>query len=296
MTDESSLSFSVIIPTLRRPERLRRTLESVARCLPGPDELVVVDGDDEGSSRPVVEALRDVLPIRYEQSEAGLPRQRNYGMDRVGGDVIVFFDDDVDVSPDAFSVLRETFSDPDVVAAAGRVIEDDPRERLGKHSRSRRFLPGGGAEGSFTRYGYPRRLIHLDEPRDVSFMEGSFMSVRAAAARAVRFDENLAGYALAEDEDFSYRVSKLGRIVYQPNAWVHHDRSGSGGADARRFGKTVVVNRHYLFKKNFAQTAAARIQFAMLIVLLLFHRVVNREWQGALGILDGVRATWFAKR
>lgn len=288
-TSPSELRFSVIIPTLRREERLKRTLESLVRCSPGPYEVLVVDGDDEGSSAAVVEAMIGALPIRHLQTEPGLPHQRNQGIERVDGDVIVFFDDDVDVDPAAFGVLAEAYSDPSVVGMTGRVLEEEQRKVVGKHSPLRRLFPGGGAEGSFTRYGYPRRLVHLDQPRDTHFMHGSFMSGRTAEVRAVLFDENLKGYALAEDEDFSYRLSRRGRIVYRPDAIVHHDRSGAGGSDARRFGRTVVVNRHYLFRKNFDATRLARVQFGMLIVMLLAHRVLNREWQGALGLIDGSR-------
>lgn len=296
MMDTPVLMLSVIIPTLRRPDRLRQTLRSLAECDPAPDEVLVVDGDDDRSSQTVVEEFVSRLPIRYAQTAGGLTRQRNFAMDRVEGDVIVFFDDDVHVSSDALAVVRDAFSDPDVVGFTGRVIEVETRSAVGKHSPLKRFLPGGGPEGTFTRYGYPNRLIHLGQARDLYFMEGSFMAGRADAVRQVRFDENLPGYALAEDEDFSYRLSRLGRIVYRPAAWVYHDRSGATGADARRFGRAVVVNRHYLFKKNFAQSIAARIQFGFLVMMLLVHRILNRDWQGALGIVDGARAIWLPKR
>ena len=46
-------------------------------------------------------------------------------------------------------------------------------------------------------------------------MPGCFMSARREAA-SVRFDEKLGAYALAEDEDFSYRLSRRGRLVYLP--------------------------------------------------------------------------------
>jgi GT2 family glycosyltransferase len=292
----AEIRCSVVIPTLHRQERLRRTLDSIVRCTPSPDEVVVVDGDPGGSSRDVVESFAGLLQIRHMVTDPGSTRQRNHGIAVVTGDVIVFFDDDVDVDPGVFAVLRDAYADPSIVGMTGRVIEQEQRDVVGKHSPLRRFFPGGGTEGSFTRYGYPRRLIHLDQPRDLHFMHGSFMSGRAKDVRAVLFDEHLKGYALAEDEDFSYRLSRRGRIAYRPDAIVHHEKSGATGADARKFGRLVVVNRHYLFHKNFAVTLLARLQFGLLIAMLFAHRVLNREWQGAVGIIEGTGDIWFRRR
>jgi hypothetical protein len=151
----------------------------------------------------------------------------------------------------------------------------------------RRLLPGGGREGTFTRYGYPRYVRDPGVERDVEFMPGCFMSARREAAATVRFDEHLSGYALAEDEDFSFRLSHLGRIRYDPRIVLTHRKLGFGSQDARRFGSLVVVNRTYLFRKNFEQTPLARAQFGLLVGMLVAHRLANREWRGAQGLVEG---------
>jgi GT2 family glycosyltransferase len=206
------------------------------------------------------------------------------------GDVVVFFDDDVRVEPDVIGRLAAAYDDPAVVGATGRVLEPDARRFGRKESRVRRLLPGGGGEGGFTRFGYPRRLLDVDSRRDVSFMQGAFMSARIEAARRVGFDETLTGYGLAEDEDFSWRLSRLGRIRYLPDAVVHHDNIGFTTRDPRGFNCQVVVTRSYLFRKNFEPTLVARLQFALFVGVLFAHRLLNRDWAGAGGLLDGVRA------
>ena len=120
-------------------------------------------------------------------------------------------------------------------------------------------------------------------------MGGCLMSARADAARELRFDEALSGYALAEDEDFSRRLSRRGRIRYLPTAQVEHRKEGFGTRDPRAFNRMVVVNRTYLFRKNFPQTRLARAQFRLFLLLLLGHRLLNRDWAGARGLIDGVR-------
>jgi glycosyltransferase involved in cell wall biosynthesis len=280
--------FSAVIPTVGRSEALRDTITSVLACDPLPRELLVVDGSEDRSAEEIVAALANApIPVRHHSSPRGLTIQRNRGLDAAAGDVVVFLDDDVDLEPDVFAHLARAYEDPNVIGATGRVIEPDAGRVVGKESSSKRFLFGGGAEGGFTRFGYPRRIIDLTQEQDVAFMQGCFMSVRRDIGIAVGFDENMTGYALAEDEDFSYRLSRRGRIRFLPQAVVRHKNLGFGTRDGRTFGRQVVVNRTYLFRKNFPRPPAARIQFAVFICLLIVHRLLNREWSEVRGLLEG---------
>ena len=286
-------SFSVVIPTLGRSDALSETLDSVLACDPLPMEVLVVNGAEDGSAaRLVADFDAAAIPIKHISAPRGLTIQRNHGVAAASGDVVVFFDDDVSVGRDVFAHLGRAFSDSDVIGATGRVVESDAGRLVGKEAGVKRYLFGGGREGGFTRFGYPRRIIAFDSEQDVDFMQGCFMSARRAAAAATRFDESLTGYALAEDEDFSYRLSRRGRIRFLPRAVVHHKNLGFGTRDRRAFGRQVVVNRTYLFRKNFRRTVPARAQFALFISLLLVHRALNREWAELRGLLEGALAAW----
>jgi len=280
------VTFSVIVATLGRPERLDRSLQAIAALAPGPDEVVVVDGSADGSAAPVAAAAG----ARYVASPPGLTRQRNAGLAAARSDVVVFLDDDAALEPDALAVLAEVYADRDVVGATGRVEEPASHRIGGQRSGVRRLLRGRRQEGTFMACGYPRRVVVGAEAIDVEQMPGCFMSARLEPARATRFDERLPGYALAEDEDFSYRLSRLGRVRYDPRAVVHHDNSGFAGRDRRAFGRTVVVHRWYLLHKNFAPTPFARLQFAALVVVFVVHRLLNRDLAGVRGLLAGVGA------
>jgi glycosyltransferase involved in cell wall biosynthesis len=274
--------FSVVVPTLGRPGPLRTTLESVLACHPAPDEVVVVDADPEKSGIAVAEELG----VRGLAGERGMTRQRNLGLDAATGDVVVFLDDDVEVESGLFAGLARTYADPEIVGATGRIIEPD-LARVGAPGSFVRRLLVGAAEGKFTPAGYPRYLSRLDRPADIEFMLGCFMTARRELAADVRFDDALGGYALAEDEDFAFRLSRHGKIRYEPDLRIFHKKLGFSSQDSREFGKLVIRNRSYLFRKNFPQTRRARAQFALLVVVLVAHRIVNREWRGALGLVEG---------
>jgi GT2 family glycosyltransferase len=289
---EPALRFSVVIPTLGRPDVLRATLATIARLDPPPAELIVVDGDPAGSA----EAVAAAAGARYARARTGLTAQRNHGLELATGDVVVFFDDDVEAEPGVLGELERAYRDPEVVGATGRAIEPDLRRVGNTRSRLRALLPGGGREGGFTRYGYPRRLQDDSRERDVEYMLGCFMSARRDVAAEVGFDERLTGYALTEDEDFSYRLSRRGRVRYVPDATIVHHNVDSGRkvsrARMREFNRSVVVNRAYVFRKNFRRTPLARVQFALLVAVLAAHRVLNGEWAGVAGLAEGSVEAW----
>jgi GT2 family glycosyltransferase len=289
------MRFSVVIPTLGRPGLLEETLETLYTCDPPPEEILIVDGHPELKAQPVAARYfaRSAPPeLRYLTSELSPTTQRNVGIDAATGDIVVFADDDTSFEPNVFAVLGEAYKDPSVVGVTGKTIQP-PSARLGsQQSLVRRLLFAGGSEGTFTRFGYPRYVQNLDQPRDVEMMGGAFMSARRDDAATVRFDEHLSGYALAEDEDFSYRLSWRGRLRYLPEAVVFHRQTGLASQNQRTFGRMVVVNRTYLFRKNFRRTPLARLQFALLVLLQIAHRLVNREWAGALGLVEGAVRAW----
>jgi glycosyltransferase involved in cell wall biosynthesis len=283
-------TVSVVVATLKRPQVLAAALQSAVQSVPPPYEVLVVDGDEAGSAADVVRTVgaTTAVPLRHVPSPRGLTRQRNVGLDALRGDVVLFIDDDARLQPDALGRVATAFAaEPDVVGVTGRVVEPASNAVGGKSAAVRKLLPGGGGEGRFTRYGYPNRLVDEHRDHEVEFMAGCFMSARAAVAREVRFDEELPGYGLAEDEDFSYRLSRRGRIRYLADAVVEHDNGGFGGRDRRVFGRQVVRNRAYLFRKNFPQTRTAQAQFGLLLALLVLHRLLNRDLQGARGIVEG---------
>jgi GT2 family glycosyltransferase len=283
--------FSVVIPTIDRVDNLRATLASLADADPAAAEVIVVDASSDRSA----EAVADEFRAQYVPRAPGLTAQRNRGAETATGDVVVFLDDDVEVAPDFFARLEEAYGDETVIGATGKVIEPESGRLGGPRSLLRKLLPGGGREGTFTRFGYPRYLRNADRPIDVEFMQGCLMTARREAVVRVRFDEEMPGYALGEDEDFSYRLSRVGRIRYRPDVVVRHNKLGFHSQDTREFGRAVVRNRAYLFRKNFEQTPLARTQFALLVLALVGHRLVNREFRGALGLVEGAREAWFSR-
>jgi GT2 family glycosyltransferase len=279
-------SISVIIASLERDEILADSLASISRCDPPPFEVIVVEGTSQKHDESI-RLLRDAgIEAQVLQSPPGVSRQRNLGISRARGDIMVFLDDDVTVDRGFFRTVVEAMKDESIVAVTGFIDEPRSRRFLSHNSRLRPLVPGGGRPGQYTRYGYPRYVVTRDQPLDVKFMPGCLMCVRSEAARAVGFDERL---VLAEDEDFAFRLTRLGRVRYDPRLTIHHHKLGFRGRNPRKADRELVQTRRYLFEKNFDPGPLGWLEFRAFEAGLLLHRVANLDFEGVAGLVDGMR-------
>jgi len=97
---------SIVIPTLNRPESLKRTLEAVFRQSYRDFEVIVVD---DGSDYDVEEAIKD-YPVRklLRLPHSGSNIARNTGYQHTRGEYLLFCDDDVELDARFLERMVET--------------------------------------------------------------------------------------------------------------------------------------------------------------------------------------------
>ncbi len=113
-----------MLPTFRRPARLRLALAGVAAQSGVADlEVVVVDNDPASTARAVVESAP--LPARYlVEPRSGAVHARNTGIEAARGEVVVLLDDDVVPREGWLAALLAPIVGGDADATGGRVVLD----------------------------------------------------------------------------------------------------------------------------------------------------------------------------
>lgn len=106
--------FTILIPTARRTDLIRRTLESLLACeMPeAMREVVVVENGPKCGSEAVVGELasRAPVPLRYMHVERpNKSHALNVAMETIETDWIVFFDDDVRIDRNALMEYARVF-------------------------------------------------------------------------------------------------------------------------------------------------------------------------------------------
>ncbi|WP_133252046.1 glycosyltransferase family 2 protein [Actinomycetospora cinnamomea] len=177
-------TLSVVVPATDRPATLPRAVAAIERA--GADEVVVVDGRDDGEH-----AHR--LPVCAA---------RNLGARRAAGDVVVFVDADVEIHADALRRIGERFrARPELTAVFGS-YDDSPS--------------AGGTVAAF------RNLLHHHVHHQAGGPAETFWSglgaVRRDAFLAVGgFDGDRFPHPSVEDVDLGARLVAAGaRIELDP--------------------------------------------------------------------------------
>lgn len=110
---------SIIMATYNRAHFIVETLESIQQQIFIDWECLIIDDGGNDNTKEVISELleednRFQFYQRPEKYKKGLPGCRNYGLDLVKGDCVIFFDDDDFVHPDNLKMSFEMIIDNDV--------------------------------------------------------------------------------------------------------------------------------------------------------------------------------------
>lgn len=115
--------IGVVVPTYRRRDALLRLIETLAAQTHKDFEVIVVDNGssvDLRSSLDEVSARSPDFRVRYvQESRLGNHHARHRGAAMSSAEVLVFFDDDMTVDPDALSGYAAAFEEHPLMVAAG---------------------------------------------------------------------------------------------------------------------------------------------------------------------------------
>jgi GT2 family glycosyltransferase len=236
----ADVQATVVLPTFRRPQSLRRTVQGLARqhTTRLAWDLIVVDNDDPPGAAGVLAELTPGLgaPARLvRERRRGASHARNRGISEVRAPITVFLDDDVVPEPGWLDRLVEPLLAGRADAVAGRVVLDPDAARPPWFTSSWHDTPFGV-------YDRGDQECALGPDDYVNTASGA---VRTALLRATGgFDPVLGprdGIPLLNDDVALYRqLLALGaRAVYVPDAVVVHD------LPPERLTRRYVVRREY---------------------------------------------------
>lgn len=128
---------SILIATHRRPRLLRDTLGSIAAAAGSrPVEVVVADNADDPATAQVCEAVDGLRVTYFVAKRPGKNAALNRAVERAGGDLLLFTDDDVLVDASWIDAMAEAAGAwPDHEIFGGRVLPRwpcPPPPHLGK--------------------------------------------------------------------------------------------------------------------------------------------------------------------
>ena len=256
-TDQSDhvdeLTVSAVICTRNRPVDLRRTLESLSwQETPCAEILVIDDSDPErrAETEQICAAVDADVKV-LTKDVPGLTASRNLAIERVTGDITIYFDDDVILRPNYMTEIVAAFEQDPELAGAGGSIDDDHVYGW-RPLRALAMIPGR-ATGRVYPSGWSTQLPRRSS-RSVEHLIGCNMAYRTSILRRYRFNSEFLGYALGEDLEMSHRLHLDGhRMVSVGTAHIWHI-TGPANLD-RAWGYREVAIRPIVTGRRFKRPA-----------------------------------------
>lgn len=251
---------SLVIPTYKRMDEIRRLLTTLSRLPDLPAEVVVIDGTPNGTVEAAiaewVRSRRLPFTLIYARSEPGLTRQRNAGIDLSCGRFVFFLDDDCYPEPGYFRVMRDVFladTGGSVGGLAGCVVNEIDRPipirwriRLAIGLTPRIPPMSYHPSGTST----PRGLMKpFSGVRAVDVLPGCAFALRREVLNRERFSEFFEGYSQGEDMEMSLRVRRHWALLCCGDARARHEAAPGGRPDPYRKGFMEVRNRYFIWKR-----------------------------------------------
>lgn len=251
------LKTSYIICTKNRIDDIKRLFETIKIQTYIPDEIIIVDSSDNNKTESFIEEIRESYKSRicYYKSIPGLTLQRNFGVSKAEGDIVFFTDDDGLLDKNYFSEIMKCYEDDSVMGVGSRETNNIVRSRISSFLRNIFMLSRADGNGKMQPSGFPAYMdmSNKDHVAEAEIL-GGFCSFRRKVFDDFKFDENLVGYAFMEDVDFSYRVSRKYKLMYNPYAEFYHNVSDTERIDQRKYFFMTIYNHFYLTKKNMGIT------------------------------------------
>lgn len=253
------MKISIIIPTLNRPEDLRRCLASIAGNTRQPDEVIIVEQGDVKLTQQV--ASEYSLPIQlYYFDQKSLTRARNFGFAKTNGDIIVYIDDDVEIATDYLAVAEKYFeadSDREIVAIAGKDLVQ------AEVKRSVRALLRQCVGVLFWRgtFGSKNRVLVSgqnvlrntgDTEQEAEWLSGATFCVRREVFdQGHNFEERFIRWSFGEDVMFSHKLhlAQSGSVRYVPTLQFRHNVSSAMRMHNVSLTKMMIIYRYIFWKE-----------------------------------------------
>lgn len=217
------------------PTQIQRLLNSIALSSQ-PIRLIVQDN----SPTSALAALFGRHEYHHTGLNLGFGAAHNRAITALQSDIHLILNPDIEFSSDTVSKLIEPIvKSVDIVACSPLVRYPDGRlQRLNKllptpfNLFARRFLP---FLAKSLDYDYEMQWFNYDRQIELPNVSGCFLAARTSTLQQVGgFDERFFMYL--EDTDLARRLSRYGRVIFNPEAVVVHE-----------YGKASYKNRKLMW-------------------------------------------------
>jgi cellulose synthase/poly-beta-1,6-N-acetylglucosamine synthase-like glycosyltransferase len=281
------MKISVLVPTYRRPDDLKRCLNALKHQTFSPFEVLLVVRDIDRETRAMLAAYPpEMLTLKIiDVTRSGQVAALNAGCAGATGEIIAITDDDAVPHTDWLERIHQHFCADDMIAGVGG------RDWMYVNGELQTAVTEPGASSTVGQLQWFGRRIgnhHIGEgsARPVDILKGANMSYRVAAIVGIQFNEQLKGTGAQVDNevDFCLKLKSRGwQLIYDPQVAVDHFPAPRFDEDQRAtFNKTAQYNTSH----NETYTILNNVSFLRKLYFLIWALAIGtRRTPGLVQII-----------
>jgi glycosyltransferase involved in cell wall biosynthesis len=298
MKKDTSVTFSIIIPTKDRPKDFKNCISSIINQKVLPHELIVVDASSDSISivnqKSCEKIINNKIKLIYLRSTPGVNKQRNLGADKANSDIIFFLDDDVILEEEYCSKILEVYKlrdNQDLGGVQGCILDYYNPTWINRTFKKLFFMTRAAVDEK-SRFLPSLGYVYILKPKEiieVEAMPSLICSYYKKVFDEFRFDET---FDRCTDLELSYRVSRRYKLYQTPYAVASHHHSKETHLNIRKLNKLYVIYTHKLVKKHMPSQITNWLAYCWSVIgeliLSAIKTCVHLSPAPVLGTLEGI--------
>lgn len=248
------IATSLIIPTLNRPNDLKRCLDSIAKLNQNFDEIIIVEQGNFDLTETIAQQFINFNISVYFYDIKSLTRARNFGIKKAQGEFIFFVDDDTELDKDYVTVAMSYLAkNPKVLGISGP-INNYRANLLGHITKTFSTLIGlNSFQNKILASGKNTSALYNKEQAVQWLCGGHVIYRKIVFDEGLTFNPDFIRWSLGEDVMLSYQVYKRygkGSLMYVPEFKLMHYDSDEISLTNKSIVRMAVIYRFIFWKKE----------------------------------------------
>ena len=247
------LDLGIVIPTRNRSAMLAQTIKELKRNRFFFKEVVIVDSQTNFIKIKSNHLNIKNMHIKILNSKPSISLQRNIGLNKIINKrkYVMFLDDDLSFSKNALKKMYYFIKKNEHITGFGFNLKiknlNSFVESLKKNKLTEIIGIYHTKMGVVTPSGWQTKAINLKKDLIVDWIPTQAVIYNSKKIKNTRFDTAYGKYSYLEDLDFSYSISRKGKLMICSSA--NYTSENSVNRNDYRFGVKEIVNRNYFVSK-----------------------------------------------
>ena len=264
---------SIIVANFNGEKYLSTCLNSIFDSLYPNFEVIIVDDGSSDRSVEIIKKFQKVdkrIVLLLNKKNIGAAARRNVALKKVKGDVIIFLDNDTEVTKNWITeLIKPLLREKSVGAVQALLLDFNKRDQI--QMAGGLLIPHTGWLAPFYHGESYKKVKNILSEREIVSISAALAVKKEVIDTIGGFDEEEARYT--EDLDFCWRIWIAGyKIVLAPNAIVYHwTKSVKQRASAKASYKQI----YFHLAKNSIRSIFKNYEFTNVLKYLPISILIN---------------------